>query len=157
MLVLLPACSGAGAVDSPAATVPVATATSGSAIPAATPTKVVGAPTVVAATATTSAAPTSTPSAAATVGGAAPTPASNQLAQGKLIFEKTAGGVGCAYCHGLDAKGNGPAKNNAPDIRSKTEADIRAAVAGGVPVMSIVKLTEAEFEAVAAYLATLNK
>ncbi|MBI4313143.1 MAG: cytochrome c [Chloroflexi bacterium] len=93
--------------------------------------------------------PTPTPTLAAPSGDAV-------LERGKLIFDKTAGGIGCAACHGLDGKGNGPAKVNAPDIRSKTEADVRAAVAGGVPMMqAIIKLTDDEFAAVAAYIASL--
>lgn len=139
----------------------VATATVAPAtLPAATPTV---AP---AATATATKAPVATPTAAPTAVAAAtatsqPTaPTGNglsaQLEQGKLIFEKTAGGVGCAFCHKIDGKGNGPANVNAPSIRGKTEADIRAAVAGGVPMMAIVKLTDAEFEAVAAYVAYLD-
>lgn len=96
-------------------------------------------------------------STAATPIPAGPAPADDKLARGQLIFQKTAGGVGCAFCHNMDAKGNGPAQVNAPDIRAKTEADIRAAVAGGVPMMAMVKLTDEEFEAVAAYLQTLNK
>ena len=38
---------------------------------------------------------------------------------GQMLFEKAAGGVGCAMCHGLNARGG--AQFNAPDIRGATE------------------------------------
>jgi cytochrome c553 len=41
------------------------------------------------------------------------------FALGRTIFEKTAGGVGCAACHGMNA--NGGAQFNAPDIRGADE------------------------------------
>jgi mono/diheme cytochrome c family protein len=78
------------------------------------------------------------------------------MALGKTIFEKTAGGVGCAYCHGLGGKGDGVAELGAPDIRGKTEAQFRAAIAGGVPLMSFIKLTEGEIAAVLEYLRFLS-
>ena len=79
------------------------------------------------------------------------------LAQGKLVFEKTAGGVGCAYCHGLDGKGQGPSGLGAPDNRGASEGKVRAALAGAVPVMSFIKLTEDEIAAVVAYLRYLGE
>ncbi len=83
-----------------------------------------------------------------------PTASSNSalLAQGKLIFEKTAGGLGCAFCHGLDGRGVGPAQITAPNIRSKSEGDVRAAIQGGVAMMGFIKLTDEDITAVAAYL-----
>lgn len=89
-------------------------------------------------------APSSTPSAG--------TSNSDLIAKGKLIFEKTAGGVGCAYCHGLDGKGNGTSGAGAPDIRGASEAKARAALAGGAPLMSFIDLSEDELAAVLAYL-----
>ena len=83
-------------------------------------------------------------------------PSTDLLAKGKLIFEKTAGGVGCAYCHGLDGKGNGTAGVGAPPNRGAAEAKVRAALSGGVPLMSFIKLTEDEITAVVAYLQYLN-
>ncbi|MBI2854700.1 MAG: cytochrome c [Chloroflexi bacterium] len=76
------------------------------------------------------------------------------LAAGKLIFEKTAGGVGCASCHGLDGKGG---KSGAPDIRGASEAKVRTAVTGGVLAMSFIKLGDSDITAVAAYLKYLNQ
>ena len=84
--------------------------------------------------------------------------ASDPLAKGKLLFDNTAGGVGCAACHGLDAKGNGPAGVNAPTIRGKNEGDVRAAIAGGVPMMTtIITLNDEEIAAVVAYLDYLSQ
>lgn len=83
------------------------------------------------------------------------------LAKGKLIFEKTAGGVGCASCHGLDGKGNPQA--GIPANRGKTEGQLRQALEGitnelgGVPPMAFIKLTDAEITAVVAYLRYLNE
>jgi mono/diheme cytochrome c family protein len=92
MLAVLSACAGSSTSTAPGPAVTAPTATSGA--PAANP---------------------QTPTNAVNSG------ATDQLAQGKLIFEKTAGGVGCASCHALDGKGNGPAGLNAPNIRGKTE------------------------------------
>ena len=83
--------------------------------------------------------------------------ASNTLAQGKLIFDKTAGGVGCAYCHGFDGKGQGAAGVGAPDNRGASEEKVRNALAGGVPLMSFIKLTDEEVTAVIGYLKYLNE
>src|SRR5687768_4862029 len=52
----------------------------------------------------------------------------NQLALGRTIFEKTAGGVGCAACHGMN--GRGGAQFSAPDIRGADEMRLRAALTG---------------------------
>jgi len=73
---------------------------------------------------------------------------------GRMIFEKTAGGIGCAACHG--ANGRGGAQFNAPDIRGADEARVRTALAG-VAVMSRITLNEAEIAAVVAHLQELNK
>jgi mono/diheme cytochrome c family protein len=77
------------------------------------------------------------------------------LALGKRIYDETAGGVGCAYCHGLDGRGQGTAGVDAPDIVGVQEAALRSSLAGAVPLMNFITLTEAEFDAVLAYLAFL--
>ncbi|MCH8103621.1 MAG: c-type cytochrome [Chloroflexi bacterium] len=74
------------------------------------------------------------------------------IAQGKEIFVKTAGGVGCALCHGLDAKGD--PSQGAPDNRGASADTIFAALASR-PQMSFITLTNDEIDAVAAYLAFL--
>lgn len=80
----------------------------------------------------------------------APTPTVNNgsddlLAKGKLLFEKTAGGVGCAACHGLDGKGKA-----APYNRGASESRFREVLAGSA--MNFIKLTDEEIKAVVAYL-----
>lgn len=65
-----------------------------------------------------------------------------------------AGGMGCQACHGIEAKGNTTV--GAPDIRGRTEAEVRGALEN-VAMMSIVKLTDKEIEAVVAYLQYLNE
>jgi mono/diheme cytochrome c family protein len=91
----------------------------------------------------------------------APTPAAapagaggNSLALGRTIFETTAGGIGCAACHGMNARGG--VQFNAPDIRGADEARVRSALAG-VAQMSQIKLSDAEITAVVAHLQELNK
>jgi mono/diheme cytochrome c family protein len=79
---------------------------------------------------------------------------SDPLALGRTIFEKTAGDVGCASCHGVN--GRGAVQLNAPDIRGADEARVRAALSG-VAVMSRITLTDAEIGAVVAHLQELNK
>ncbi len=86
-----------------------------------------------------------------------PTTGLDPVARGKVIFEKTAGGVGCAYCHGLDAKGGGPANVNAPNIRGATEQKFRAAAGGGAPLMTFIKLSDEEIEAVLTYIQYLDQ
>lgn len=76
---------------------------------------------------------------------------SELLEQGKLIYEYTAGGVGCAYCHGMDGKGHGESGENAPDIRGKTGNDVKQALTNVIS-MDTIKLTDKEAEAVGVYL-----
>jgi mono/diheme cytochrome c family protein len=66
---------------------------------------------------------------------------------GKLIFEETAGDIGCATCHEVDATGGA-----GPNIQNRTAADIRAALDGGVKQMSFIELTDEEVDQVAEYL-----
>lgn len=148
MLMALPACGGSASEAGPAPTATQTTAKA-TASPATT----------AAATATATPMPTPTP-AQSTVLPSTPTVSTGGgalVAQGKLIFEKTAGGLGCAYCHGLDGRGKGPANVNAANIRSKNEGDVRAAIQGGVAMMSFIKLTDDEITAVVAYLQYLNE
>ncbi|MBM3818524.1 MAG: cytochrome c, partial [Acidimicrobiia bacterium] len=73
---------------------------------------------------------------------------------GRELFEKAAGGTGCAMCHGVNARGG--AQLSAPDIRGATEDRVRAALVG-VVAMSRFKLSDAEIAAIVAHLAELNK
>jgi DNA-binding beta-propeller fold protein YncE/mono/diheme cytochrome c family protein len=91
--------------------------------------------------------PPAAPLPVAAAGGTAPV-------SGRQIFETIAGGVGCASCHGMDAKGGTTAK--APDIRGADEMRIRSALAG-VTVMSRITLNDVEIAAVVSHLRELNK
>lgn len=75
---------------------------------------------------------------------------SDPLKEGEDIFLRTAGGVGCQYCHGEDGRGS-----VGPSIRGKSAEAIRQAL-GTVLQMSIIELTDEEIEAVAAYLKYLE-
>jgi DNA-binding beta-propeller fold protein YncE/mono/diheme cytochrome c family protein len=74
---------------------------------------------------------------------------------GQILFETTAGGVGCAMCHGPNARGG--AQFNAPDIRGATEDRVRAALAGVVVMNRFKGLTDGEIAAIVGHLAELNK
>ncbi len=146
--VLLAACGAA----TPAATLPAAEPQAVQVAQAAAPTAAPAAPTVAPAPA---AAPTAAPAAPAeqpAAGGLAGLDDA-LLAQGQALFEKDAGGVGCASCHGMDGKGN--ESIGAPDIQGRTEAQIRSALSG-VDMMTIVKVKPDEVKALAAYLKHLS-
>jgi mono/diheme cytochrome c family protein len=94
------------------------------------------------------------PSAAAAAPTPAAAPATAGALSGRMIYEKTAGGVGCAACHGMN--GRGGAQLNAPDIRGADEARLRSALAG-VAAMNRITLSDAEIAAVVAHLQELNQ
>lgn len=74
------------------------------------------------------------------------------LALGKLVWEETAGGEGCQFCHGIDAMGT----SDAPPVVGSGRTKIATALAGGVVDMNFdVKLTSEEIDAVAEYLTYL--
>jgi mono/diheme cytochrome c family protein len=82
----------------------------------------------------------------------------NLLALGKVIFEDTGGGVGCAFCHGLQGEGDGPAGVGAPPNAGGTLERLDWALEGGeTDAMTFIKLTKAEKEAVVAYLQFLGQ
>ncbi|MBI4640698.1 MAG: cytochrome c [Candidatus Tectomicrobia bacterium] len=74
----------------------------------------------------------------------------NLIPKGEEVFQKTAGNVGCQYCHGADAKGK-----VGPNIRGKSAKAITQAL-GTVLQMGFITLTEDQIEAVAAYLKYLE-
>jgi DNA-binding beta-propeller fold protein YncE len=82
--------------------------------------------------------------AAAAGGGAA--------ALGSTIFEETAGGVGCAYCHGMD--GRGSQEMGGPDIRGETSERVRGALRD-VAFMAGIRLNDDEIAAVVSHLQQL--
>jgi DNA-binding beta-propeller fold protein YncE/mono/diheme cytochrome c family protein len=82
-----------------------------------------------------------------------PLPGQTPQQRGAVLFEQTAGGVGCASCHGMDGRG---VPGATPDVRGATEDRVRAALAG-VALMSDIRLSAAEIEAVVAHLQYLNE
>ena len=80
-------------------------------------------------------------------------PGQNLAGKGEVIFEKTAGGVGCAFCHGPDGKGK--SEFAAPNIQGKTASDILGALQTR-PQMKFINLSDDEVRAVAEYLKALN-
>jgi len=74
-----------------------------------------------------------------------------QAAAGKLLFDETAGDIGCAACHGTDATGD-----IGPDILGMDPVAILAALRT-VPDMGFITLTEAEVSQVAEYLRHLHE
>lgn len=74
------------------------------------------------------------------------------LALGREVFEVTAGGNGCAACHGKDAQGTA----DGPNIIGSSKASIWGAIGGGVIDMNDISLTPEELEAVYRYLVFLT-
>ena len=72
------------------------------------------------------------------------------LERGKEIYDATAGGRGCAQCHGFDGQGTA----EGPDITGASKAAIAEALDVG-PGMRDVTLNADELEAVYQYLQTL--
>ncbi len=110
--------------------------------PAGSSPSATGQPSKPATTSPSSATPASTPS---TLGGA------SLQAKGEEIFQKTAGGIGCKTCHGIDAKGIAPA----PNIRDMSSDDIEDAL-NEVSEMAFIHLSSEDIDAVAAYLKYLS-
>ena len=78
-------------------------------------------------------------------------PDDDSLALGKLVYDETAGGVGCAECHGLDGKGQGRRGESAPNIVGASRTAVREALRGAFDMQDI-KLTGDELAAVIEYL-----
>ena len=77
---------------------------------------------------------------------------SEVLALGKEVFEVTAGGQGCAACHGFDGRGT----SDGPNIIGVSKSSITTALGGGVPDMADFGLTREQIEAVYQYVLTLS-
>lgn len=103
---------------------------------------------------------TPVPTPTATVKGTVPTATPDEpdggvdlLAMGQDLFDKTAGGLGCAYCHGADALGD-PVLGS-PDIRGVTEDQIWDALETRAQ-MTFITMSAEEVKAVSAYLGTIS-
>ncbi len=79
-------------------------------------------------------------------------PNGDLIAQGRMIFEETAGGVGCAACHGHFGMGD---LQVGPNNRGASEERIRKGFATR-DQMAFLRLTEEEIRAVAAFLQYLG-
>ena len=64
--------------------------------------------------------------------------------------------MGCAYCHGLDGRGEGTSGSGAVPILGMGEPQIRSALID-VSAMTFMELTEAEISAVVAYVEYLSE
>lgn len=76
------------------------------------------------------------------------------VARGRAVFEKTAGGIGCAACHGHFAMGD---IATAPNIRAADETRVKNAL-GGVGAMRFLAptLSPEDVRAVQVFLRYLN-
>ncbi len=74
------------------------------------------------------------------------------LAIGKEIFDVSAGGEGCAACHGFDGQGT----KDGPNIIGSSKSAIKGAMGGGNLDMEDVKLNSEQLAAVYLYLSTLR-
>ena len=79
--------------------------------------------------------------------------AGDKFAIGEDIFLRTAGGVGCANCHG--ETGGGDPSNNGPNIRGMDFGAVVAAI-DDITDMADIRLTDFEVEAVVLYLQWLE-
>lgn len=175
MLMIFTACGGSDDVESPTATT----------IPAPTATAVAVEPTAAPDSTATSVPPTLEPTTPApTATQAAPDPTATTVAEeptqstgdaifddpkgefdqellaiGKEIFDVSAGGLGCAFCHGLDGKGDGPAGIGAPANRGLDRAKFESALTDGESgAMEFLQgqLSKNETNAVLEYIAWLG-
>ena len=76
---------------------------------------------------------------------------SDPISVGENVFQRTAGGIGCQFCHSQDASGG-----IGPRLIGRTSADIAGAL-DRVAAMQFINLTNEEIQAVAAYLVTLGE
>ncbi len=79
---------------------------------------------------------------------ATPADPAELVAQGREVFEKTAGNIGCAACHGHFGMGD---LGRAPNIRSADETRVKNSLAG-VGAMRFFTLSAQEFQAVLSFL-----
>jgi mono/diheme cytochrome c family protein len=87
---------------------------------------------------------------AATVSGATNGSSGDPVKLGETLFQRTAGGIGCAGCHGADASGK-----VGPNIIGSSSVQIKTALQT-VTAMSFLKLADSDIDAVSAYLSSLG-
>ena len=79
------------------------------------------------------------------------TASAKDIAAGRLLHEETAGGVGCASCHGMNAKGEGLA----PDIRGVDAGQIMDGLKNTEDMREIA-LSKNQINQLVAYFASLK-
>ncbi len=95
--------------------------------------------------------PTTSPSPTSAAPATPNTPkAGDLLSRGEELYQRKAGGVGCAGCHGVDAYGS-----IGPNIRGSSAQEIADALKT-VAAMNFLKMTDDEVAAVSAYLKYLE-
>lgn len=81
------------------------------------------------------------------------------VAQGKVVFTTIGpSGKGCQECHGANARGSTATDGTtSPSIVGTTEVKLRNALAGSAALMTNLKLSDQQIEAVLAYLKYLDQ
>ena len=143
------ACGGGAAAQSASATSAPAAAT----LPAASSAS--------SATLPPTSAPASAPASSATktvAPSGSPSASSDLVAEGKIVFTTIGpSGKGCQECHGANARGSTATDGTtSPSIVGATEVKLRNALAGSAALMTNLKLTDRQIDAVLAYLAYLD-
>lgn len=108
--------------------------------------------------------PASPPAASATAAAKTTAPAtsssasSDLVAEGKVVYTTIGpSGKGCQECHGANARGSTATDGTqSPSIVGATEVKLRNALAGSAALMTNLKLTDRQIDAVLAYLAYLD-
>lgn len=152
-LFVVAACGGGASAQTTAATTTPVVAT----LPAASSVSAAPLPPASAPVSAPASAPAS--SATKTVAPSASTSASNDLiAEGKIVFTTIGpSGKGCQECHGANARGSTATDGTtSPSIVGTTEVKLRNALAGSAALMTNLKLTDRQIDAVLAYLAYLD-
>jgi len=158
-LFVAPACGGGAAQQQAPATSAAAAAT----LPAASTASSATLPPTSSATtlppASSATTPTRTPgSSATTAPSGSQGTSSDMVAEGKVVYTTIGpSGKGCQECHGANARGSTATDGTAsPSIVGATEVKLRNALAGSAALMTNLKLTDRQIDAVLAYLTYLD-
>lgn len=109
--------------------------------------------------ASTASSATLPPASSATTPPSGSSSASNDLVtEGKVVFTTIGpAGKGCQECHGATARGSTATDGTAsPSIVGTTEVKLRNALAGSASLMTNLKLSDRQIDAVLAYLKYLD-
>lgn len=81
-----------------------------------------------------------------------PPPDPAEVKAGEQLYQTSAAGIGCARCHGLDARGK-----LGPKVVGKSPAAIKQAIGLVAQMAPFQDLTDGQIQAISAYLKTLPK